>query len=176
MRWIRLYHPFVHGTTGYWGTSKNIPNFWGWKFPPAFFIPPYHRFQLQSEQSGGSVLDQFDALNPLVASVCPYVLWFLWYEPKHRLPGWRVSEACCPFESFSYPGCETWWTNGKHYAKTQWPLEKFAGCRTGRKTRQRVKLSTQELTRKSSPATFKTHYLYPMYRPTGAKVPYSSLF
>jgi hypothetical protein len=37
----------------------------------SIFTPLYHHFQLQSEKRGGVVLDQFDALNPPVPSVCP---------------------------------------------------------------------------------------------------------
>ena len=43
MRWIWLCPPIYHRTAGCRDTSKNIPNFWGWKIPPAFVfstVPP----------------------------------------------------------------------------------------------------------------------------------------
>ena len=80
MRRICLSHPFVHGTTGCWGRSKIVPNFWEQKIPAAFSILLYHHFQLQSECLGGLVLDQFDAPNPPVVSICPWDDWLLRYK------------------------------------------------------------------------------------------------
>src|SRR5271154_5739961 len=50
------------------------------KFRQPFFILLYHRFQLQSERLGGLVLDQFDAPNPPVASICRWDCWLLMYK------------------------------------------------------------------------------------------------
>ena len=50
--------------------AKAVPISESEKFRQHLFIPLYHHFQLQLEKRGGLVLDQFDALNPAVASIC----------------------------------------------------------------------------------------------------------
>src|SRR5271154_2065265 len=50
------------------------------KFRQPFSILLYHHFQLQSECLGGLVLDQFDAPNPPVASICPWDCRLLRYK------------------------------------------------------------------------------------------------
>jgi hypothetical protein len=51
----------------------------------SLFHPLYHHFQLQSQKRGGSVLDQFDALNLAVVSVCQWDRWLLRYKPKQKI-------------------------------------------------------------------------------------------
>jgi hypothetical protein len=50
------------------------------KFRPHIFIPSCSTNKLQSEKRGGSVLDQFYALNPPVPSILPYDCWLLRYK------------------------------------------------------------------------------------------------
>ena len=71
MRWIRLLPPFVHSSSGCAATSENVPNFWVWKIPAAFILPPVPPLQLSLEFREGVFLDLFDALNSPVTSICP---------------------------------------------------------------------------------------------------------
>src|SRR5271154_4675738 len=50
------------------------------KFRQLFSSSSNHHFQLQSESLGRLVLDQFDAPNPLVASICRWDCWLLMYK------------------------------------------------------------------------------------------------
>src|ERR1700685_224248 len=82
--------------------AKTSPIPEGKKFRQLFSPPLYHHFQLQSERRGGSVLDQFDALNPPVSSVLLYNRWLLRYKQKHlQFP--RVKNSA----SFFHPPCIT---------------------------------------------------------------------
>jgi hypothetical protein len=69
MRWMRLYHPFDHRTTGRGARSKTIPDFWRKKILPR---PLDNHFQLQLEKRGGLVVDQIDALDTPVPSILPW--------------------------------------------------------------------------------------------------------
>src|SRR5271170_4954363 len=68
------------------------------KFRQPFFILLYHHFQLQSECLGGLGLDQFDALNSAVASICLWDCWLLMYK-QNRAHFLRVKNSA----SFFHP-------------------------------------------------------------------------
>ena len=51
--------------------ARTSPKSEGKKFRPHIFIPLYRINNLQLEQRGGLVLDQFDAPNQPVASILP---------------------------------------------------------------------------------------------------------
>src|SRR5271168_4168186 len=54
------------------------------KFRQHLFFLLYHHFQLQLERLGGLFLDLFDALNPPVASICPWDRRLLRYKQNRR--------------------------------------------------------------------------------------------
>src|SRR5277367_4284094 len=70
------------------------------KFRQPFFILLYHHFQLQSECPGGLVLDQFDAPNPPVASICRWECWVLMYK-QNRAQFLRAKNSGSLFSSSS---------------------------------------------------------------------------
>ena len=88
-RWIELWPPFVHGTAGSGSTSKNVPNSASKKFRPNKLHPPptvHHYSQKNRERCS---LGLFDALNPAVASVCPWDCWFRRYNQKRSKFRWQ---------------------------------------------------------------------------------------
>src|ERR1700731_4847058 len=66
--------------------AKAVPISESEKFRQHLFFPLYHHLQLQLEKRGGLVLDQFDALNPPVASICPWERWLLSYKQNRDIP------------------------------------------------------------------------------------------
>src|SRR5271154_566302 len=80
--------------------AKSDPIYESKKFRQPFFILLYHHFQLQSECPGGLVLDQFDAPNPPVTSICPWDYWLLRYK-QNRAQFLRGKNSASFFSSSS---------------------------------------------------------------------------
>src|SRR5271170_4364113 len=84
------------------------------KFRPHFFIPLYSITNLQLEQRGEFVLDQFYALNPPVSSVCTWDQWLLRYKQKHfrflrmKISAHTSSFPCTASPTYNQNGMESW--------------------------------------------------------------------
>jgi len=85
------------------------------KFRHHLFFLLYHHFQLESEQLGGLVLDQFDALNAPVASIHPWDCWLLRYRQiRAQFLGVKNSGSIysspCTYHHFRLQlECFGWW-------------------------------------------------------------------
>jgi len=51
MCWILLWYQFIFDIVSWWATSENISNFWGWKTPVAFILPPLPPFSTSIRMS-----------------------------------------------------------------------------------------------------------------------------
>jgi len=91
---------------------QHSPPFWFSEFRPNNFIPHKDHHQLLSEFREGGSLDLFNALNPTVASVCPYhhLLWLChWkYSPTFPILGIPPQQVSPPVDTPILQSEDSW--------------------------------------------------------------------